>query len=76
LWGSLIARLIGVAPLLAPLEANLLGVADIILPIITALIIGVWYAFWRWLKPRLPDWVTRAVLGSAQAPIYTGKHAA
>jgi hypothetical protein len=33
LWGSLIAWLIGIAPLLAPLEAHLLGVPDIILPI-------------------------------------------
>lgn len=35
LWGSVIAWLIGVVPLLAPLEANLLGVADIILPVNT-----------------------------------------
>jgi hypothetical protein len=76
LWGSVIAWLIGVAPLLAPLEAHLLGVADIILPIITALIIGGWYALWRWLEPRLPDWVTRAVLGSAKTPTYPGKHTA
>ncbi|MDQ0820439.1 hypothetical protein QFZ79_002731 [Arthrobacter sp. V4I6] len=74
LWGSLVAWLLGVAPLLAPLEAHLLGVADIILPILTAVIIGAWYAFWRWLEPRLPDWFTRAVLGSAQTPTYQGKH--
>ena len=70
LWGSLVAWLLGVAPLLAPLEAHLLGVADIILPILTAVIIAAWYAFWRWLEPRLPDWLTRAVLGSAKTPVY------
>ena len=76
LWGSLIAWLIGVLPILAPLEADLRGLADILLPIITAVIIGAWYAFWRWLEPRLPDWLTRAVLGSAKTPVYPAKHAA
>lgn len=76
LWGSLIAWLIGVLPILAPLEADLNGLADILLPIITAVIIGAWYAFWRWLEPRMPDWLTRAVLGSAKTPHYDGKHEA
>jgi hypothetical protein len=76
LWGSLIAWLIGVLPILAPLETDLNGLADIILPVLTAVIIGAWYAFWRWLEPRLPDWLTRAVLGSAKTPVYPAKHAA
>jgi hypothetical protein len=73
LWGSLVAWLIGVAPLLSPLEAHLLGLSDVILPVITAVIIGAWYALWRWLEPRLPAWLTRAVLGSAKTPTYQGK---
>lgn len=76
LWGSFIAWLIGVLPLLGLVEAQLMGLADILLPIITAVIIGAWYAFWRWLEPRLPDWLTRAVLGSAKTPTYQGKHEA
>lgn len=76
LWGAAIAWLIGVLPILAPLEADLKGLADIALPIITAVIIGGWYAFWRWLEPRMPDWLTRAVLGSAKTPRYDGKHEA
>lgn len=76
LWGSLIAWLIGALPILAPLESDLLGLANVLLPIITAVIIGVWYAFWRWLQPRLPDWLVRAVLGSAKTPSYDGKHEA
>jgi hypothetical protein len=79
LWGSVIAWLIGALPLLAPLENDLLGLADVTLPIITAVIIGAWYAFWRWLEPKLPDWLTRAVLGSAHTPTYTadaGRHVA
>lgn len=76
LWGSVIAWLIGVLPILAPLEADLRGLADILLPVITAVIIGAWYALWRWLEPKLPDWLTRAVLGSAKTPIYAGKHEA
>ena len=76
LWGSLVAWLIGIVPLLEPLQAHLLGLSDVILPVLTAVIIAAWYAFWRWLEPRLPDWLTRAVLGSASAPIYEGKHSA
>ena len=78
LWGSGIAWLIGVLPILAPLEADLRGLADVLLPIITAVIIGAWYAFWRWAEPRLPDWLTVAVLGSAKTPTYSsnGRHEA
>ena len=76
LWGSLIAWLIGVLPILAPLEADLRGLADILLPVVTAVIIGAWYAFWRWLEPRMPDWLTTAVLGSSKTPTYQGKHEA
>lgn len=72
LWGSVIAWLIGVLPILAPLQSDLLGLADIVLPIITAVIIGAWYSLWRWLEPRLPAWLTIAVLGSAKTPVYPG----
>ncbi|QWY79657.1 membrane protein [Arthrobacter phage Persistence] len=70
LWGSLITWLIGMLPILAPLQSYLMGLSQVILPIATAVVIGAWYAFWRWLEPRLPDWLTRAVLGSAKAPVY------
>lgn len=76
LWGSVITWLIGLLPILAPLETDLRGLAQVILPVLTAVIIGAWYAFWRWLEPRLPDWLTRAVLGSAKTPAYDGKHEA
>lgn len=79
LWGSVIAWLIGVLPILAPFSDGLRGLADVALPVITAVIIGGWYAFWRWLEPKLPDWLTRAVLGSARTPTYTaetGRHVA
>lgn len=70
LWGSAITWAIGVAPALAPMQGQLLGLADLALPVITAVIIGAWYALWRWLEPRLPDWLTRALLGSAKTPVY------
>ena len=76
LWGAVIAWLIGVLPILSPLENDLRGLTDVALPVITAVIIGAWYALWRWLEPRLPDWLTRAVLGSAKTPFYPAKHSA
>lgn len=30
------------------------------------------YAFVRWVEPKMPDWLTRVLLGSAKAPNYTG----
>jgi len=75
LWGSFITWLILLLPALAPLQEQLLGLANVLLPIITAVIVAAWYAFWRWLEPRLPDWVTRAVLGSSKTPVYPGRHA-
>lgn len=76
LWGGLVAWLIGVVPPLAPLQAHLLGLSDIILPVLTAVIIAAWAAFWHWLQPRLPDWLVRAALGSAKTAVYAGKHEA
>ncbi|GAA1498827.1 hypothetical protein [Paeniglutamicibacter kerguelensis] len=77
MWGSFIVCLLGVAPVLKPLRADLLAYGDLAVPVISAFIIGAWYALWRWLEPKLPDWLTRAVLGSAKAPVYAqGRHEA
>ena len=75
LWGSFISLLLGWAPLLEPLEPQLLAYGEVIVPILAALITGAWYALWRWLEPRLPDWLTRLFLGSAKTPTYEPKHA-
>lgn len=76
LWGSLIGWLLSVAPVLEPLRELLLSQADLLIPILGAVIIAAWYQFWRWLEPLLPAWLVRAVLGSAKTPVYEGKHEA
>jgi hypothetical protein len=70
-WGIVIGWLITVLPVLQPLEEQLLGMAELALPVLIAVISAAWYAFWRWLEPRLPGWLTRAVLGSAKTPTYS-----
>lgn len=70
LWGSLIGWALALLPILEPLRADLLAYGDLAVPIITAILIGAWYAIWRWLEPRLPDWLTRILLGSAKTPSY------
>lgn len=72
LWGSLIGWLLGLLPVLEPLRGSLLEYGDLLAPIMGAVLIAAWYAFWRWLEPKLPDWLTRAVLGSAKTPTYSG----
>lgn len=70
LWGSFIVWLLGLVPVLEPLREDLLAYADLAVPIIAGVIIGLWYALWRWLEPKLPDWLTRILLGSAHTPVY------
>lgn len=70
LWGSLIGWLLGLLPALEPLREPLLGYGNVLATILAAVLIAAWYTFWRWLEPKLPDWLTRAVLGSAKAPVY------
>lgn len=76
LWGSLIGWLLAAVPLLEPLRDLLLSQSEVLIPILGAVIIAAWYAFWRWLEPLLPAWLVRAVLGSAKTPVYEGKHEA
>jgi len=70
LWGSFIGWVLAVVPVLEPLRADLIQYGDLAIPVISAVLIGAWYALWRWLEPRLPDWLTRILLGSAKRPVY------
>lgn len=78
LWGTLIAFLLTAFGWLASVF-EFLGV-DPTSPQAaswaTGVAIALWYALWRWLEPKLPAWLTRLVLGSNQAPTYTGRHVA
>jgi hypothetical protein len=52
---------------------DLLGI-DLTSPVTVLAVVGLaevaWYSLWRWLEPRLPDALTRFLLGSAKAPAY------
>ena len=69
-WGLFIGWLILVLPIFEPFREQLLSLSELALPTLVAIIAAAWYAFWRWIEPRLPDWLTRAVLGSAKTPVY------
>lgn len=70
LWGAFIGWAIGLLPILEPHRESLIEYGTPLSAIVAAVLIGAWYAFWRWLEPRLPDWLTRAVLGSTKTPTY------
>ncbi|WP_309080263.1 hypothetical protein [Zhihengliuella sp.] len=70
LWGGIVGWLLGLIPALEPLRADLLAYGDLMVPFLGALLVGLWYAFWRWLEPRLPAWLVRLVLGSVKTPTY------
>lgn len=77
-WGQLIAWGLGIFPALEPWRGQLLAqgnplaevLALAVVPAVGAVITAAWYAFWRWLEPKLPAWLVRAVLGSAKTPMY------
>lgn len=73
-WGSLVGLVLGwLAPHLpgdlGQLLADFLG-GEAALTFVVALAIAGWYAAWRRVEKRIPDWLTRIVLGSAAAPSY------
>lgn len=78
LWGSLIVWVLAQVPsLVGALEAlHIDPQSPAVVGLVTTVAIGAWYALWRWLEPRIPDWLTRLVLGSAKAPSYSPEHAA
>jgi hypothetical protein len=69
-WALFIGWLLVAVPIFQPFEESLLALSELALPTVIAVIGAAWYAFWRWVEPRLPDWLTRALLGSARAPVY------
>lgn len=70
LWGAIIGWVLTILPVLEPLREQLLEYGSAAVPFIAALLIGAWYALWRKLEPRLPDWLTTILLGSAKTPVY------
>lgn len=69
LWGTIITWvLVNVISVPADVEAWLRG--PLVLSFVTSLVIGLWYAFWRWLEPRLSPFWTRFLLGSNRTPSY------
>ncbi|MBD5787098.1 hypothetical protein IF650_13000 [Cellulosimicrobium terreum] len=68
LWGSIVTWVL--ATWVLPAEVVELLTSDVAVAAVTAAVILVWYALWRWLEPHVPDWVTRLVLGSAKTPTY------
>lgn len=68
LWGSAILFLTASVTLPETLTEYLGSEATV--AVVTAIVIGGWYALWRWLEPKIPAWLTRIVLGSNSTPSY------
>jgi hypothetical protein len=72
LWGSFgtwfAATLPGVNDFLLSVNIDLSSESTVLW--VSGAAVVLWYAFWRWLEPRLPAWATRLVLGSNQRPSY------
>lgn len=69
-WGNIVLFLLGIVPALEPLRGQLLAYGDAAIPVLAALLTALWYALWRWAEPKLPNWITAVLLGSAKAPVY------
>lgn len=66
-WGAALAFLLVHAPWIPHVVVAYLQGQE---TAVTGAVIFLWYAAWRWAEKRLPTWLTRLVLGSAQAPSY------
>lgn len=68
-WASVVAWLVGLG-LPADAAEWLNGAVDvIILPTVLAVV----YAAIRWIEPRIPVWLRRALAGSTRTPSYEPK---
>ena len=41
---------------------------------ITWVILALWYGIWRWLEPRLPNWLTSILFGLSRQPTYANEN--
>ena len=69
-WVLFIGWLIVAVPAFQPLEQQLLAVPELVLPVLVSVAAAAWYALWRWVEPKLPNWLTAALLGSSKTPVY------
>jgi hypothetical protein len=76
LWSALITAVLVWAGTHAPWLVRALDTlnidltSEIVVGFVVSAVLAGWYALWRWIEPRLPDWLTRILLGSAQQPVY------
>lgn len=74
LWGTVVASVLAWALPLLPGDVgealSTLLASDVVVALLVTASIAIWYALARWIEPRIPDWLTRLVLGSAAAPMY------
>lgn len=69
LWAAVVAWLVSLG-LPESFGDQLEGLTDsLLVPVALA---GV-YALIRWVEPRLPDWLSRVLTGSARTPSYSSK---
>lgn len=70
-WGSVVSFLLQYvsSDLSGPIADALNSEATTLA--VTAVVITAWYWLWRKVEPKLPDWATRLVLGSAKSPSYS-----
>ena len=64
LWGSVIAWLISLAPVLDSVRDELEGLGLVL----AAVCIAVYYAIVRVVEPHIPGWLARVLLGSSRSP--------
>lgn len=58
----------------APTEiAEALG-SPVVIGAVVWVVLAVWYAFWRWLEPKLPTWLNILAFGLDKQPTYDGEN--
>ncbi|MGN8245222.1 hypothetical protein ACTHAM_002341 [Cellulomonas soli] len=73
-WGTVVTWLLATTLNYLPTELGdalaVLLSSDVAVGLVVTVAIALWYLVWRWLSPRVPDWLVRLALGSVRTPSY------
>lgn len=72
MWSAVVGWLLMLIPALEPVRELLLDQSDTLVLFIGGAFAAGWYALTRWLEPKLPDWLSGILMGSAKTPEYSG----
>lgn len=70
MWSAFVGWILSLIPGLEPVRELLLDQSSSLTLFVLALGAAGWYALTKWLEPKLPNWLSAILMGSAKTPNY------